>query len=99
MRGTGASTRSLRFQIQHGEKSFLRNIDLADALHAALSFFLLFQQLALARDVTAVALCDNVLADGRNILAGDDPASDRGLDGYFEHLSRDELPHLLDECF
>src|SRR5437764_3392028 len=36
---------------QHREEGFLGNINFADALHAALSRFLLLQQLALARDV------------------------------------------------
>src|SRR6186997_588363 len=48
--------------LQHGEKRFLRNLDTADALHALLAFLLLLQQLALARNVAAVAFGEHVLA-------------------------------------
>src|SRR5690242_10345400 len=48
---------------QNREEGFLRNVHLADALHAALAFFLFFEQLAFARDVAAVALGKNVLAN------------------------------------
>ena len=34
--------------LQHREKRFLRNVDLADALHALLALLLLLEQLALA---------------------------------------------------
>src|SRR6267142_3567891 len=42
--------------LEDGEKRFLRNLDRADLLHALFPFFLLLEQLALARDVAAVAL-------------------------------------------
>ena len=50
--------------LQHRQERFLRNIHAADALHALLAFFLFLQQLALADDVAAVALGEDVLADG-----------------------------------
>ena len=34
---------------EDGEERFLRNIDAADALHALLAFFLLFEEFAFAR--------------------------------------------------
>ena len=49
--------------LQHRQERFLRNVDFADALHPLLAFLLLFEQLALAADVSAVALGNNVLAD------------------------------------
>src|SRR5215207_4907306 len=58
--------------LQHGEKCFLRNFDAADALHALLAFLLLLEQLALARDVAAVALGEHVLAQRLDRLARDD---------------------------
>ena len=51
-----------------------------DRLHPLLAFFLLFQQLALAGDVAAVALGDNVLPHGGDTLRGDDFAADRRLE-------------------
>ena len=57
---------------------------------------LLLEQLALATDVAAVALGEHVLALGLDRLAGDHARADRGLDGYVEHLSWDELAQLRD---
>src|SRR6266581_9328886 len=54
---------------QHREEGFLRNIHLADALHAALAFFLLFEEFAFARDIAAVAFGQHVFADGRDGFA------------------------------
>src|SRR5581483_2287583 len=85
--------------LQHSKESFLRYVHFANALHALLAFFLLLEQLALAADVAAVALRDDVLAHGGNGGARDDLRADRGLNGNFEHLSRDELAHLFDESF
>ena len=56
---------------------------------------MLLEELALARDVAAVALGDHVLAAGLDRLAGDDAPADRGLDGHVEQLARDELAQLL----
>src|SRR5258707_13328795 len=61
-----------RGDLEHGEEGFLRNVDLADALHAALAFFLLFEEFTLARDVSSVALGENIFADSREGFAGDD---------------------------
>src|ERR1700688_2898712 len=77
--------------LQHREKCFLRDVHAADALHALLAFFLLFEELALARNVAAVALGQHVLADGADRLARDDTAADSGLQRDFKHLARDEL--------
>jgi len=43
------------------QKRLLGNIHTADALHALLTFFLFFQQLALAGDVAAVAFARTFL--------------------------------------
>src|SRR5260370_25719739 len=51
-----------RRNLQHGEERFLRNVNLADTLHAALAFFLFFEEFAFARDVAAIALGGNVFA-------------------------------------
>jgi len=58
---------SLR-DLEHGEEGFLGDIDLADLAHPLLAGLLLLQQLALARDVPAVALGEHVLAEGRDAL-------------------------------
>ena len=62
------------------------DVDTADALHALLAFLLLFEELALAGNVGAVALGQHVLAHSMNRLASDDLGADRGLDRYPEHL-------------
>src|SRR5215472_3529292 len=64
---------------QNRQEGFLRNVHPANALHAFLSFFLLFKQLAFARDVAAVAFGEHVFANGADGLAGDDAAPDGGL--------------------
>ena len=59
-------------------------------LHALLALLLLLEQLALARDVAAVALGQHVLALGLDRLARDDARADRGLDRHVEDLARDD---------
>src|SRR5712691_10222992 len=81
--------------LQHCQKGFLRNFDFSDALHALFAFFLLFQQLSLPRDVAAVALGEHIFAQRLHSFARDDAAADRGLDRDLEHLTRNQLAHLL----
>src|SRR5437764_4508720 len=64
---------------QHRQERFLRDLDLADALHSLLAFLLLLEQLPLARDVAAVAFGEHVLAQRLHRLARDDAAPDRRL--------------------
>src|SRR5206468_12838289 len=73
---------------QCGDEGLLRNLDPADGLHPLLAFLLLLQQLALTRDVAAVALGKNVLTDRANRFPGDDPRADGGLDRHLELLPR-----------
>src|SRR5215210_7952181 len=82
-------------ELEHREERLLRHLDAADLLHALLAFLLLLEQLALARDVAAVALGDHVLAHGLDRLARDDLRPDRGLDGHLELLARDLLAQPL----
>src|SRR5690625_1052695 len=49
---------------QNSQESFLRNFYLSHLLHAALAGFLLFEQLALAADIAAIALGGDILAKG-----------------------------------
>src|ERR1700730_9067076 len=76
--------------LEHREECLLGDFDAADALHALLAFLLLFEQLALARDVAAVALREHVLAHRLDGLAGDDAAANRRLDRHLEHLARNQ---------
>ena len=46
------------------------------------------------RDVAAVALGDDVLAEGLHGRAGDDLGADGRLDGHLEHLPRDDFLEL-----
>src|SRR4029450_11667279 len=79
---------------ERGDERLLRDLDAADHLHPLLTLLLLLQQLPLAGDVTAAALGEDVLADGADRLAGDDPGADGGLDRHLELLPRDELAQL-----
>src|SRR5580658_6059763 len=82
---------------QHRQEGLLRNIDLPNAFHAFLAFFLFFQEFALAGDIAAVALGNDVLADGAYGLARDHFGADGRLDGNFEHLPRNQFAHLADQ--
>src|SRR5215213_6043139 len=80
---------------QHRHKRLLRDLDRAHPLHALLPLGLLLEQLALAADVAAIALGQNVLAHRADRLASDDLAAVSVLDRYFEELARDQLAQLL----
>src|SRR5688572_886293 len=84
-------------ELQDGEECLLGNLHAADLLHPLLPLLLLLEELALARDVAAVALGDHVLAHRLDGLAGDDLRADRGLDRHLELLARDLLPQALGE--
>ena len=91
-RAHGARMRQSTFRI--GQERLLRDLDGADRLHALLALLLLLEELLLARDVAAVALRGDVLADRLHRRARDDAAADRGLDRDVEHLPRHDLLHL-----
>src|SRR3954464_15123043 len=76
---------------QRGDEGLLGHFHPPDHLHPLLALLLLLEQLALAGDVTAVALREDVLADRADRLAGDDPAADGRLDRYLELLPRNEF--------
>ena len=84
----------LLVEVEGGDEGLLRHLDPADLLHLLLAFLLALEQLALARDVTAVALREHVLALRLHRLAGDDAPADRGLDRHVEQLARDQLAQL-----
>src|SRR5271165_1379953 len=86
--------RAVLADLEDRQKRLLRDVHLPDALHPLLALFLLFEQLAFARNVSAVALGDDVLADRRDGFARHDLRADRRLDRYLEHLPRNQLPHL-----
>src|SRR6187397_3367428 len=81
--------------LQRGNESFLRDVDLAELPHLLLAFLLLLQKLALARDVAAVALGGDVLAQRADGFARDDLAADRGLDRDLEQVAGDEVLEAL----
>src|SRR6476620_694095 len=82
-------------QAECGHERLLGNLDAPALLHALLPLLLAVEELALARDVAAVALGDDVLALRLHRLAGDDAPADRSLDRHVEQLARDELAQLL----
>src|SRR5215510_12828621 len=89
--GAGASGRnSVRFMrpsaLEDGQEGLLRHFHLAH---------LLLEELALARDVAAVALGGHVLAHGLDGFPRDDPAPHRGLDGHLVELAGNDLAELL----
>ena len=73
---------------EDGDERFLRDVDVADFLHALLAFALLVKKLAFTGDIAAVAFGENVFAELTNIFAGDDFTADGALDGDLKHLRR-----------
>src|SRR6266571_2824156 len=81
--------------LQDRQERLLWDLDRSHLLHALLSFFLLLEQLALARHVASIALGGDVLAQWADRLAGDHFGPDRSLDHDLEQLARDQLFQLL----
>src|SRR5262249_18475387 len=86
---------SLLVRLQHRQERLLRNVYLPHLLHAFLALGLLGPQLALARDVAAVALRRHVLLQRRDALARDDAATDRRLQDHLKEMAVDLLAQLL----
>src|SRR3954467_2651750 len=82
-------------QLEHRQERLLRDLDAPDLLHPLLALLLTLEELALPRDITAVALGGHVLAEGLDRLAGDDVRADRGLDRDVVLLARDLRAQLL----
>src|SRR5690606_36221258 len=77
--GSGRSSSAV-LDLEHGEERLLRDLDRSHLLHPLLAGLLLLEQLLLARDVAAVALRKDGLAQCLDVLARDDVAADCGLD-------------------
>ena len=86
---------NLLVNLENSHKGLLRNLDGTNRLHALLSLFLLFQKLALTRDIAAVALGEHVFSARLHRRAGDDLVTDSALDGNFEQLPGDDLLQLI----
>src|SRR5215469_12822868 len=86
---------NIRSCFQHFNKSFLRDVDVADGFHPLFAFLLLFQQLALARDVAAVTFRCHVLAERADVFRRDDFTADGRLNFHLELLARDDLLELF----
>src|SRR3546814_10799140 len=82
-------------QFQHRHEGRLRDFHVADLAHALLPFLLFLQQLTFTGDIATIPLRRYVLAQGTDVLAGDDLRTDGGLDGYFKLLPRQQLFELL----
>src|SRR5580704_9188060 len=62
--GRGISGALLLVHLEHGHEGLLGNLHVAHPFHAALALALLLEQLALSRDVPAVAFGKHILAHG-----------------------------------
>src|SRR5271155_1322543 len=91
----GSATIALLPDLEQGQESLLRNLDASDLLHPLLAFLLLLEQLAFSRDVAAVTLGGDVLAQRLDGFARDNLGADRGLNRDFEHLTWYQLAHLF----
>src|SRR5258706_4674320 len=93
----GTNTRRIpaSLHLEKRQERLLGEVHPPDLLHPLLPFLLLLQELPLARDVATVALGEDVLAHGRDVLPGDDLAPDGGLDRHLEELPGDDLAQPL----
>ena len=73
----------------------MRNFDLAEFAHLFLTRLLLVEQLALTRNIAAVALGNHVLAHRSDRLARDDLRSDSRLHRNLEQMRLDQLFQLF----
>src|ERR1700722_16512920 len=74
--------------LQHREKRLLRDLYSSHALHPPLAFLLLFEQLSLARNVSAVAFGEHVFPQCGDCFPGNNLAPDCGLQRNLELLAR-----------
>src|SRR5437016_12650968 len=93
--GWGLALGSAVAHAEGGDEGGLRDLDLAELAHPLFAFLLLFEELALAGHVAAVAFGEHVLAQGLDGLAGDNPAADRCLDRHGKKLARDQILQAL----
>ena len=77
------------------QESLLRHLDIADLLHALLSSLLFLKQLALAADITTIALGCHILTNLLHRLAGNNLSTDGSLNGNIKLLAGNELFQLL----
>ena len=82
-------------QLKHSHEGFRRHLHRAQVAHLFLTFLLLFQQLLLTGNITAVALSQHVLTHGLHRLAGDDTTANGSLNRHFEQLTGDVLLQLF----
>src|SRR5713226_1547193 len=94
---TRATGRALLVKLEHRHERLLWDLDRAHALQPTLALLLLLQELAFARDITAVALGQHVLAHRRYRLSCDHLSADRGLDRHLVQLARDDRLEPLHE--
>ena len=70
--------------LEHFDKSFLRNIHLADRFHPLFPFLLLLQQLSFSSDISTVAFRGHILSECLHVLTSDNFPADRRLNGDLE---------------
>ena len=74
--------------LEHCGKSLLRHFNGSELTHPLFAFFLLFEKLFLSRDISAVALGNNVFPVCTDSFPGNDLLSDTGLYRHFELMHR-----------
>src|ERR1039457_5704705 len=91
----GSAPIALLPDLEQGHESLLRNLDPSHLLHPLLAFLLLLEQLPLSRDIAAVPLGGDVLAQRLHGFPRDNLGADPGLNRHFEHLAWNQLAHLF----
>src|SRR6266446_220197 len=87
--------RSAVAHAERGDEGRLRDLDLAELAHPLFALLLLFEELAFAGHVAAIAFGEHVLAQRLDGLPRDDPAADRRLDRDLKELARDQILQSL----
>ena len=84
--------------LQNCHEGVLRDLDLAECLHALLSSSLLLEKLLLAAYIATIALGEDILSQGRELLGRNHLDSQASLDRDLELLPRDVLLELFDQA-
>ena len=87
----------LFFHFEEQEESFLRDFHGADHLHFFLALGLFFEEFALAGDIAAVTLGEDIFSERDDVFAGNNFTADGRLQGNFKVLARNQFAQFVNQ--
>src|SRR5438105_6545876 len=94
-RSARQSPASIRIHFEGGDECLLRDLDAAELPHSLFAFLLLVEKFAFARNVAAIALGGDILAQRLDGFSRDNLAADRRLHRNLEQMSWNQILELL----